>query len=88
MITVLGLNDKEFLEFNLIPISSLASLLLVGAVPRYVNSEKILTIIYLWFYSPVESWPPFQFLNSIRSILGWGISPSQGRYIHSTSQTE
>jgi hypothetical protein len=37
MIIVLGLNNKEFPEFNLL-ISS-ASLLLVGAVPRYVNSD-------------------------------------------------
>jgi hypothetical protein len=33
---------------------------------------------------PFGPWPLFQFLNPIQSVglLGWGISPSQGHYLH------
>jgi hypothetical protein len=39
----------------------------------------------LWLYSLfVGPWPLFQFLNPTQSVelLGRGISPSQGRYLH------
>jgi hypothetical protein len=41
--------------------------------------------IYLWIYSPfVGPWPLFSFLIFTQSvgILRRGISPSQGRYLH------
>jgi hypothetical protein len=46
-------------------------------------------IICLWLYSPCEPWPLFQFLDLLTQsvgLLGRGISPSQGRYLH-TEQT-
>jgi hypothetical protein len=38
----------------------------------------------LWLYSPCGTWPLFQFLILYKSVglLGRGISPSQGRYLH------
>jgi hypothetical protein len=46
--------------------------------------------IYLWLYSPCRPWPLFQFLNpyTVGRTLGRGISPSQGRYLHMTTQTQ
>jgi hypothetical protein len=45
--------------------------------------RKVCLSIYLWLYSPCVPWPLFQFLNlyTVR-LLGRGISPSQGRYLH------
>jgi hypothetical protein len=43
-----------------------------------------LLYIYLWLYSPCGPWPHFLFLN-LRTVgkTPWtGISPSQGRYLH------
>jgi hypothetical protein len=44
----------------------------------------------LWLYSPCGSWPLFSFLIYTQSVglLGRGISPSQGRYLHRTTQTQ
>jgi hypothetical protein len=40
--------------------------------------------LYLWLYSPCEPWPLFSFLIYTQSVglLVWGISSSQGRYLH------
>jgi hypothetical protein len=42
------------------------------------------TSISLWLYSPYGPWPVYEFLNltQLVGLLGRGISPSQGRYLH------
>jgi hypothetical protein len=46
--------------------------------------NSIYLSIYLWLYSPCESWRLFEFLIHTQPVelLGRGISPSQGRYLH------
>jgi hypothetical protein len=46
--------------------------------------------VCLWLYSPCGPWPLFQFLNlyTVGRTLGRVISPSQGRYLHRTTQTQ
>jgi hypothetical protein len=51
----------------------------------YIGMYIILySCIYLWLYSPCGIWPLFSFLIYTQSVglLGQGISPSQGRCLH------
>jgi hypothetical protein len=59
-------------------VSTTASQLLVT-----LQHMSIYLSIYLWLYSPRGPWPLFQFLNlyTVGHLVG-GISPSQGRYLH------
>jgi hypothetical protein len=53
--------------------------------PWYTGSAHIQTTsISLWLYSSCGPWPVFQFpnLTQLVGLLGRGMSPSQGRYLH------
>jgi hypothetical protein len=52
---------------------------------KYIIYNFLHTYVYLWLYSPCGPWPLFfSFLIYTHSVgfLGRGISPSQGRYLH------
>jgi hypothetical protein len=48
------------------------------------------TFISLWLYTPCGPWPLFQFINlyTVGRTPWTGISPSQGRYLDRTAQTQ
>jgi hypothetical protein len=58
------------------------------------RDKKLTSVFYLFIFIPVaptlEHFVSLQFLNLRKSVglLGQGISPSQGRYLHRTTQTQ
>jgi hypothetical protein len=51
--------------------------------PTFRHYVVLLLTVYLWLYNHCGSWPFFQFLKIYTvGLLGRGISPSQGHYLH------
>jgi hypothetical protein len=64
------------------------------AMPTFPNmfNSSIHSFIHLWLYSPLLGPGLFFtftiFFTQTVGLLGWVISPSQGRYLHRTTQTQ
>jgi hypothetical protein len=79
-----GLRFKSRLEVQLFSQISLFS-----SVPSdMLGKREVKLSIYLRLFSPCGPWPHFSFLIYTQSVrlLGRGISTSQGRYLHITTE--